>query len=76
MKKRHLLRGLCAATDLSARTLSQKISEKLGQPVVVDKLLRFGIEPIGGTPAQFTTLLASESAKWKKIITERQITLD
>ena len=67
MKKRHLLRGLCAATlavaslgiaqaqtyptkpvrlivpfpaggatDLFARTLSQKISEKLGQPLVVE----------------------------------------
>jgi thioredoxin reductase len=39
-------------------------------------LQRFGIEPVGGTPAQFTTMLASESAKWKKIITERKITLD
>ena len=67
MKKRHLLRGLCAATlamaslglaqaqsyptkavrlivpfpaggatDLFARTLSQKISEKLGQTLVVE----------------------------------------
>jgi tripartite-type tricarboxylate transporter receptor subunit TctC len=42
----------------------------------MDKLLRFGIEPVGGTPAQFTTMLASESAKWKKIITERKITLE
>jgi hypothetical protein len=32
----------------------------------MDKLLRFGIEPVGGTPAQFSTMLASESAKWKK----------
>jgi hypothetical protein len=35
-----------------------------------------GIEALGGTPAQFTTLLASESAKWKKIINERKISLD
>jgi tripartite-type tricarboxylate transporter receptor subunit TctC len=48
----------------------------LQDPEVMDKLQRFGIEPVGGTPAQFTTMLASESAKWKKIITERKITLD
>jgi tripartite-type tricarboxylate transporter receptor subunit TctC len=51
-------------------------NQVLKDPEVTDKLLRFGIEPIGGTPAQFTTMLASESAKWKKIITERKITLD
>ncbi len=51
-------------------------NQALQDPEVMDKLLRFGIEPIGGTPAQFTTMLASESAKWKKIITERKITLD
>jgi tripartite-type tricarboxylate transporter receptor subunit TctC len=51
-------------------------NQVLKDPEVMDKLLRFGIEPVGGTPAQFTTMLASESAKWKKIITERKITLD
>jgi tripartite-type tricarboxylate transporter receptor subunit TctC len=51
-------------------------NQVLKDPEVMDKLLRFGIEPIGGTPAQFTTMLASESAKWKKIITDRKITLD
>ena len=35
-----------------------------------------GIEPTGGTPAQFAAMLAGESAKWKKIIAERKITLD
>ena len=51
-------------------------NQVLKDPEVMDKLLRFGIEPVGGTPAQFTTMLASESAKWKKIITERKITLE
>ena len=51
-------------------------NQVLKDPEVVDRLQRLGIEPVGGTPAQFTTMLASESVKWKKIITERQITLD
>ena len=51
-------------------------NQVLQDPEVIDKLQRFGIEPVGGTPAQFTTMLAKESAKWKKIITERKITLE
>jgi len=34
------------------------------------------IEAVGTSPTQFTAMLAAESAKWKKIITERKITLD
>lgn len=51
-------------------------NQVLQDPEVMEKLLRFGIEPVGGTPVQFSTMLASESAKWKKIITERKITLE
>jgi tripartite-type tricarboxylate transporter receptor subunit TctC len=51
-------------------------NQVLQDPEVVDKLQRLGIEPVGGTPAQFTAMLAKESAKWKKIITERKITLE
>ena len=51
-------------------------NQVLKDPEVVDRLQRLGIEPVGGTPAQFTSMLASESTKWKKIITERKITLD
>ena len=51
-------------------------NQALKDPEVAEKLQKLGIESLGGTPAQFTTLLASESAKWKKIINERQITLD
>jgi tripartite-type tricarboxylate transporter receptor subunit TctC len=50
--------------------------QALADPEVKDKLLRLGIEPIGTNPAQFASMLTTESAKWKKIITERKITLD
>ena len=50
--------------------------QALADPEVKDKLQRLGIEALGTSPMQFTTMLASESAKWKKIITERKITLD
>ncbi len=51
-------------------------NQVLQDPEVVDKLQRLGIESVGGTPAQFTAMLAKESAKWKKIIGERKITMD
>eukprot|EP01034_Spumella_vulgaris_P031534 gene31534-38948_t len=48
----------------------------LQDPEVIDKLQSLGIEPVGSTPVQFTTMLAKESAKWKKIISERKIMLE
>ena len=50
--------------------------QALADPEVKDKLLRLGIEPIGSSPMQFATMLSAESAKWKKIITDRKITLE
>ena len=61
--------------DVVAR-VNTAANQVLKDPEVIDKLTRLGIEPVGGTPAQFTAMLASELAKWKKIINERKITLD
>jgi tripartite-type tricarboxylate transporter receptor subunit TctC len=66
-------KGLPAEVVARVNTAANQV---LQDPEVVDKLQRLGIEPLGGTPAQFVTLLAKESAKWKKIISERKITLD
>ncbi len=50
--------------------------QALADPEVKDKLQRLGIEAVGTSPTQFTTMLAAESAKWKKLFTERKITLE
>ena len=71
--------GLFGPKNLPADVVNRintAANQVLQDPEVVAKLLNLGIEPIGGTPAQFTTMLANESAKWKKIITERKITLE
>jgi len=71
--------GLFGPRNLPAEVV-QKVNAAANQvlrdPEVVERLTRLGIEPVGGTPAQFGAMLATESAKWKKIITERKITLD
>jgi tripartite-type tricarboxylate transporter receptor subunit TctC len=51
-------------------------NQALADPEVKDKLARLGIETVGGSPAQFTQMLAADTAKWKKIIAERKITAD
>ena len=66
-------RGLPA--DVVAR-LNAAANQVLKDPDAIDRLTRLGIEPVGGTPVQFTSMLAAESTKWKKIIQERKITLE
>jgi tripartite-type tricarboxylate transporter receptor subunit TctC len=66
-------KGLPADVVTRVNTAANQV---LQDPEVIDKLQRLGIEPVGGTPAQFGAMLAKESAKWKKIISERKITLD
>ena len=71
--------GLFGPKGLPADVVSRvntAANQVLQDPEVIDKLQRLGIEPVGGMPAQFTAMLAKESVKWKKIISERKITLD
>ena len=66
-------KGLPADVVTRVNTAANQV---LKDPEIVDRLTRLGIEPVGGTPAQFSALLGTELAKWKKIIQERKITLE
>ncbi|MBO9516083.1 MAG: tripartite tricarboxylate transporter substrate binding protein [Variovorax sp.] len=66
-------RGLPA--DLVTR-INTAANQALSDPEVRDKLARLGISPATGSPADFARMVAEDSAKWKKIITERKITGD
>jgi tripartite-type tricarboxylate transporter receptor subunit TctC len=61
--------------DLVAR-VNAGINLALQDPDVKERLARLGIEPVGGTPAQFAAMANADRAKWKKIITERKLTSD
>jgi tripartite-type tricarboxylate transporter receptor subunit TctC len=56
--------------------INAAVNQTLSDPEVKDKLFRLGIEPVGGSPAAFTSMLAQESAKWRRIIVERKITAE
>jgi tripartite-type tricarboxylate transporter receptor subunit TctC len=59
-----------------ATRLSNGVNQALQDPDVKERLGRLGIDPVGGTPAQFAAMANADRAKWKKIITERKITAE
>ena len=48
--------------------LNRDINTALKDPSVIEKLNGVGLEPVGGTPEAFRTLIRSESEKWAPII--------
>lgn len=57
-------------------TLNKDVVAAIREPAVNKRLVDFGVEPVGNTPAQYTELLRSESARWSKLIRDLKITLD
>jgi len=56
--------------------VNQAVNAALAEPELKERFARLGAETTGGTPQAFATVVRSESAKWKKVITERKITAD
>jgi tripartite-type tricarboxylate transporter receptor subunit TctC len=58
------------------KTLSATIAQVLKLPDVREKLVELGFVPIGGGPSEFAALLATETAKWAKVIKAAGVKLD
>ncbi|WP_354686192.1 tripartite tricarboxylate transporter substrate binding protein [Cupriavidus necator] len=56
--------------------LNKDVVAAIREPAVNKRLVDFGVEPVGNTPAQFSELLRSESARWTRLIRDLKITLD
>jgi tripartite-type tricarboxylate transporter receptor subunit TctC len=61
--------------DITSK-VNQAVNAALAEPELKERFARLGAEPVGGTPQAFAALVRSETVKWKKIITERKITID
>jgi tripartite-type tricarboxylate transporter receptor subunit TctC len=61
--------------DIQAK-VNAAVAQTLADSEVSGKLARLGIEPVTGTPQQFAQMVAADTAKWKKIITQRKITAE
>lgn len=57
-------------------TLNKLIVASINQPAVKQRMIEFGVEPVGSTPQQYTELLRREKERWHKLIKEQKITLD
>lgn len=56
--------------------LNQAVNAALADADVKDRFARLGAEPTGGTPQAFASTIKADNIKWKKIITDRKITID
>lgn len=61
--------------ELTAR-VNQAVNAALADAEVKERFARLGAEPTGGTPQAFAAMVRTDSAKWKKIISERRITAE
>lgn len=58
------------------KALNQQVVAAINEPATRQKLIDFGVEPVGNTPEQFQALIASESTRWQKLIRDLHISLD
>jgi tripartite-type tricarboxylate transporter receptor subunit TctC len=56
--------------------LSAELEKVLHTPEVHDKLIGYGIDPVGGTPAQFDSFIHSEAARWADVVKKAGIRLE
>jgi tripartite-type tricarboxylate transporter receptor subunit TctC len=57
-------------------TLNKQLVDALNQPAVKQRLIEFGVEPVGSTPQQYAELLRTETVRWHKLIKDQKISLD
>ncbi len=55
--------------------LNASFNKVLKDPQVKEQLAKMGIDGIGGTPADFTKKLATDTQEWQKVISDAKITL-
>jgi tripartite-type tricarboxylate transporter receptor subunit TctC len=56
--------------------LNAEINAVLKSPEFQERLRTLGYDAAGGTPADFSKVVAADTAKWAKLIKERQITAE
>jgi len=71
--------GLVGPAGLPAdvqATLQKQVAAAIQHPATRQKMIDFGVEPIGNSSADYSALLKSEVTRWHKLIKDLKITLD
>jgi tripartite-type tricarboxylate transporter receptor subunit TctC len=58
--------------DIAAR-LNREINELVAEPAVIERIRALGSEPKSGPPENFTKRIATDIARWNKVIDEAKI---
>jgi tripartite-type tricarboxylate transporter receptor subunit TctC len=56
--------------------LAGAIARAVRVPELAERLRRDGVDPVGGTTAEFAALIAREIAQWREVIAAAKITAD
>jgi tripartite-type tricarboxylate transporter receptor subunit TctC len=48
--------------------IANEIARAVKDPAFVELLSRYGVDPLGNTPEEFATMLASDIAVWRKAV--------
>lgn len=56
--------------------LNREVVAVLNEPDVRKRLVDFGVEPVGNTPAEYREMLKTETERWHKLIKDLKISLD
>jgi tripartite-type tricarboxylate transporter receptor subunit TctC len=57
------------------RKVSADINKVLKVPAVATRFASLGLEPAGNSPEEFSALLRSEIAKWRKVVKDAKISV-
>lgn len=71
--------GLLAPAKVPApiiAKLSAELQTVIDSPEVHAKLIEYGIDPVGGTPAQFNGFMQTEAKRWAQVIKQANIRLE
>ena len=56
--------------------LNEGVNKLLAQPAFRDRLVAMGVEPMGGTSAEFSVFLESEIRKWGEVVKRANIVVE
>lgn len=57
-------------------SMNEAVNKLLGQPAFRERLIAMGVEPMGGTPAEFSAFLDLEIKKWGEVVRGAHISVD
>jgi tripartite-type tricarboxylate transporter receptor subunit TctC len=56
--------------------LNESVNKILAQPAFRERLVQMGVQPMGGSPAEFASFMDSEIKKWGEVVRKSGVVID